>query len=226
MILRCTQKLKVLIENIHKHQLTNHSHQKQRQSISTANRKTQSQKSTEANHVFKGNSNYHLYRKKWPSNGAVSGTSSVVTVLSGRRRSTYGVSSQPTMGISEGRCTRSTLSMLYYLQSSQNSNPNNENWTRRPTTLLAPKRPRVQRRIPGGSAIYLTRIPASLNGPKNKAQKITAYSYPPADLARTEKRNSGSCGRRNLSSTEQLKLIQSINRSKGRRNFLREKVRF
>lgn len=55
---------------------------------------------------------YHLYLKKNPSMGANSGTSSVVRDVSGRCNNTYGVSSQPTMGMSDGRCTRSTLSML------------------------------------------------------------------------------------------------------------------
>lgn len=60
----------------------------------------------------RGRRAYHLYLKKNPSTGADSGRSSVVREPSRRRTSTYGVSSQPTIGISDGRCTRSTLSML------------------------------------------------------------------------------------------------------------------
>jgi hypothetical protein len=58
-----------------------------------------------------------LYLKKWPSRGADSGTSSVVAFVSGRRKRTYGVNSQPTIGISDGRCTRITLSMLLFSSS-------------------------------------------------------------------------------------------------------------
>lgn len=56
---------------------------------------------------------HHLYlTKQHPSMRVDSGTSSGKTDPSGRRSSTYGVSSHPTIGMSDGRCTRSTLSML------------------------------------------------------------------------------------------------------------------
>lgn len=54
----------------------------------------------------------HLYLKKWPSMGLDSVTSSEIRGLSRRFKSTYGVKSHPTIGISDGRCTRSTLSIL------------------------------------------------------------------------------------------------------------------
>jgi len=69
------------------------------------------------------------------------------------------VSSQPTMGISEGRCTRSTLSMLHSWQSSPHCNPINHASAATPRSHLS------RSRIPAGSAIYFTRIPASLDGP-------------------------------------------------------------
>lgn len=124
---------------------------------------------------------YHLYLKKWPSIGADSGTSSVVTALSGRRKSTYGVSSQPTIGISDGRCTRSTLSMLLYMFHSWLSSPlcdiiKSASFNPTPTATIPLSSLKVrfrtrrrERLLPelwrtrGGSAIYLTRLPASLD---------------------------------------------------------------
>ena len=88
------------------------------------------------------------------------------------------MSSQPTMGISEGRCTRSTLSMLFFFfvfssffftqQSSQLCNPIKANRERRQKRQVR-KLPRDDHtcgrgRNRSGSAIYLTQIPASLAG--------------------------------------------------------------
>jgi hypothetical protein len=98
------------------------------------------------------------------------------------------VSSQPTMGISEGRCTRSTLSMLFFFfffvfsscftqKSSQLCNPINANRTQRQKRQVR-KLPRDDHtcgrgRNRGGSAIYLTRILASLAGTLIEPQKTT-----------------------------------------------------
>ena len=54
----------------------------------------------------------HLYLKKWPSMGLNSVISSEMWDLSVRFKSTYGVNSHPTMGISDGKCTRSTVTIL------------------------------------------------------------------------------------------------------------------
>jgi hypothetical protein len=99
------------------------------------------------------------------------------------------VSSQPTMGISEGRCTRSTLSMLFFFfvfssffctqQSSQLCNPIKANRERRQKRQVR-KLPRDDHtcgrgRNRGGSAIYFTQIPASLAGTLIEPQKTTKF---------------------------------------------------
>lgn len=63
----------------------------------------------------------HLYLKKWPSIGLYSVISSEMRDLSARFKSTYGVNSHPTMGISDGKCTRSTVSILPSYSSSSSS---------------------------------------------------------------------------------------------------------
>ena len=75
------------------------------------------------------------------------------------------MSSQPTIGISEGRCTRTTFSMLQSRQSSQHGKSTSANRTQqkpittRPETLAALRRSQKAERwrIPGGSAIYTRR---------------------------------------------------------------------
>lgn len=48
--------------------------------------------------------------------GAVSGISSVVMLLSGFRSSTYGVNSQPAIGMSEGKCVLRTDSISFEIE--------------------------------------------------------------------------------------------------------------
>lgn len=65
------------------------------------------------------------------------------------------MSSQPTIGISEGRCTRTTLSMLQTRQSSQQgANRTKQKATRTRLGGLRRREEAERGRIPGGSAIY------------------------------------------------------------------------
>uniref|UniRef100_A0A2P2M8Y3 Carbon catabolite repressor protein 4 homolog 1 n=1 Tax=Rhizophora mucronata TaxID=61149 RepID=A0A2P2M8Y3_RHIMU len=85
-----------------------------------------------------------------------------MTDLSGRRNRTYGVNSQPTMGISDGRCTRSTLSMLLLLFYSSLSSPL-RNAIDSSSSRQRPQNPEIStRRTAGRSAIYLTRMTTSI----------------------------------------------------------------
>lgn len=97
------------------------------------------------------------------------------------------------MGISEGRCTRSTLSMLFFLllccvvvvvvdvfrslHSTQLCNPKKKKKKKTQVRKLPREDHTCGRgRDPGGSAIYLTRIPASLDRTRNLTLEMSPNS--------------------------------------------------